>query len=98
MKGKQAILEYLEDHDTVTSKAVAEEYGLSLNCINKNLYELEAERVVTRVSKVWRTVTYRKTTSAERLSGTVPNMNEIFAECRRSEAMQRVLTVYGRRA
>lgn len=57
MKGKQAIMRYLETHRTFTAKDVASEYGISLSCITKNAIELEKKRVIIRLSKVWRTVT-----------------------------------------
>ncbi|MGI1273876.1 protein ren, partial [Enterobacter kobei] len=36
MKGKQAILRYLETHRTFTAKEVAAECGMTINCITKN--------------------------------------------------------------
>ena len=57
MKGKQAILRYLETHRTFTAKDVATECGMTINCITKNALELERARKIVRVSKVWRTVT-----------------------------------------
>lgn len=59
MKGKQAILRYLETHRTFTAKDVATECGMTINCITKNALDLEKSRKIIRVSKVWRTVTYR---------------------------------------
>lgn len=59
MKGKQAILRYLETHRTFTAKDVATECGLTINCITKNAIDLVRARKIVRVSKVWRTVTYR---------------------------------------
>lgn len=59
MKGKQAILRYLETHRTFTAKDVATECGMTINCITKNAIDLERSRKIVRVSKVWRTVTYR---------------------------------------
>ena len=58
MKGKQAILRYLETHRTFTAKDVATECGMTINCITKNALDLERARNIVRVSKVWRTVTY----------------------------------------
>lgn len=58
MKGKQAILRYLETHRTFTAKDVATECGMTINCITKNAIDLERARKIVRVSKVWRTVTY----------------------------------------
>ncbi|WP_425134909.1 bacteriophage antitermination protein Q [Enterobacter hormaechei] len=59
MKGKQAILRYLETHRTFTAKDVATECGMTINCITKNAIDLERARKIIRVSKVWRTVTYQ---------------------------------------
>jgi hypothetical protein len=59
MKGKQAILRYLETHRTFTAKDVATESDMTINCITKNAIDLERARKIVRVSKVWRTVTYR---------------------------------------
>lgn len=54
MKGKQAILRYLETHRTFTAKDVATECGMTINCITKNALDLERARKIVRVSKVWR--------------------------------------------
>lgn len=65
MKGKQAILRYLETHRTFTAKDVATECGMTINCITKNAIDLERARKIVRISKVWRTVTYRLATPEE---------------------------------
>ncbi|MDE1573377.1 protein ren [Klebsiella pneumoniae] len=96
MKGKQAILRYLETHRTFTAKDVSAECGMTINCITKNAIDLERARKIVRVSKVWRTVTYLLATPEEQ-AGTARNCtNGIFHECRQSPAMKRVLAVYGR--
>lgn len=96
MKGKQAILRYLETHRTFTAKEVAAECGMTINCITKNALELEKVNKLVRISKVWRTVTYRLATPEEQ-SGTARSCtNGIFNECRNSAAMNRVLAFYGR--
>ncbi|EAY2107822.1 TPA: protein ren [Salmonella enterica] len=96
MKGKQAILRYLETHRTFTAKDVAAECGMTINCITKNALELERASKIVRVSKVWRTVTYRLATPEEQ-SGTERSCsNGIFNECRNSAAMKRILAFYGR--
>lgn len=96
MKGKQAIMRYLETHRTFTAKDVATEYGISLSCITKNALELEKKRVVIRLSKVWRTVTYRLATPGEQDGAALSCTNGIFQEYRNSAAMKRVLAFYGR--
>ncbi|END4894206.1 protein ren [Citrobacter freundii] len=96
MKGKQAILRYLETHRTFTAKDVAAECGMTINCITKNALELEKVNKLVRISKVWRTVTYRLATPEDQ-SGTARSCtNGIFNECRNSAAMKRVLAFYGR--
>ncbi|HCL6889360.1 TPA: protein ren [Citrobacter freundii] len=96
MKGKQAILRYLETHRTFTAKDVAAECGMTINCITKNALELEKVNKLVRISKVWRTVTYRLATPEEQ-SGTARSCtNGIFNECRNSAAMKRILAFYGR--
>lgn len=75
MKGKQAIMRYLETHRTFTAKDVATEYGISLSCITKNALELEKKRVIIRLSKVWRTVTYRLATPEEQ-DGTAAQLHQ----------------------
>ena len=96
MKGKQEILRYLETHRTFTAKDVATECGMTINCITKNALELEKVNKLVRISKVWRTVTYRLATPEEQ-SGTARSCsNGIFDECRNSAAMKRVLMVWGR--
>lgn len=96
MKGKQAILRYLETHLTFTAKDVSAECGMTINCITKNALELEKVNKLVRISKVWRTVTYRLATPEEQ-SGTARSCtNGIFNECRNSAAMKRILAFYGR--
>lgn len=95
MKGKQAILRYLETHRTFTAKDVAAECGMTINCITKNALELEKVNKLVRISKVWRTVTYRLATSEEQAGTARSCTNEIFQECRNSPAMRRVLMVGG---
>lgn len=41
MKGKQAILRYIETHRTFTAKDVATELGMTTNCIIKNAIDLD---------------------------------------------------------
>ncbi|EBV6220897.1 protein ren [Salmonella enterica] len=96
MKGKQAILRYLETHRTFTAKDVAAECGMTINCITKNAIELERASRLVRISKVWRTVTYRLATPEEQAGTVRSSTNGIFNECRNSAAMQRVLAFYGR--
>lgn len=96
MKGKQAILRYLETHRTFTAKEVAAECGMTINCITKNAIDLEKSRKIIRVSKVWRTVTYRLATPEEQAGTARSCTNGIFQECRNSPAMKRILMVWGR--
>lgn len=96
MKGKQAILRYLETHRTFTAKDVAAECGMTINCITKNTLELEKVNKLVRISKVWRTVTYRLATPEEQSVTARSCTNGIFNECRNSAAMKRVLMVWGR--
>lgn len=96
MKGKQAILRYLETNLTFTAKDVATECGMTINCITKNAIDLERSRKIVRVSKVWRTVTYRLATPEEQDGTARSCTNGIFKECRNSPAMRRVLMVCGR--
>lgn len=97
MKGKQAILRYLETHRTFTAKDVATECGMTINRITKNAIDLERARKIVRVSKVWRTVTYRLATPEEQDGTARSCTNMIFKECRQSPAMRRVLAFYGRK-
>lgn len=96
MKGKQAILRYLETHRTFTAKDVAAECGMTINCITKNALELEKVNKLVRISKVWRTVTYRLATLEEQAGTARSCTNGIFNECRNSAAMKRILAFYGR--
>ncbi|WP_414149145.1 protein ren [Enterobacter sp. BNK-14] len=96
MKGKQAILRYLETHRTFTAKEVAAECGMTINCITKNAIDLEKTGKIVRVSKVWRTVNYRLATPEEQAGTARSCTNGIFKEFRNSAAMKRVLMVWGR--
>jgi hypothetical protein len=95
MKGKQAILRYLEAHRTFTAKDVATECGMTINCITKNAIDLERDSKIVRVSKVWRTVTYRLSTPEEQTCTARSCTNGIFQECRNSLAMRHALAVCG---
>ncbi|EKS7425799.1 protein ren [Enterobacter cancerogenus] len=96
MKGKQAILRYLETHRTFNAKDVATECGMTINCITKNALDLERARRIVRISKVWRTVTYCRATPEEQ-GGTARSCTKgIFQECRNSAVMKRILMVWGR--
>lgn len=94
MKAKEAIAEYLKTHETFCFAEVASATGQSVTAISQaaNRMFRAGELVVDK--KVWRTVWYRIPHEAER-SGKV-STNRIFQECRNSEAMKRVLAVYGR--
>jgi len=96
MRGKQAILHYLSTHHTFSPAQVARECSLSLNCISTAARLLAEEGALIVESKEWRSVTYRLATEAERRSGGADGINTIFAECRKSDAMKRILSVYGR--
>ncbi|MEB8255002.1 hypothetical protein NGI13_05390 [Enterobacter asburiae] len=52
MKGKQAILRYLETQRAFTAKDVATECGMTINYITNNAIDLERTRKIVRVSKV----------------------------------------------
>ncbi|RHI00107.1 protein ren [Enterobacter cloacae] len=90
------MLRYLEAHRTFTAKDVATECGMTINCITKNAIELERARKIVRVSKVWRTVTYRLATPEEQDGTARSCTNGIFQEYRNSPTMRRVLMVWGR--
>lgn len=96
MRGKQAVLHYLTTHHTFSAAQVARECSLSLTCISTAARLLAEEGVLIVESKVWRSVTYRFATDAERRNGGCDGINTIFAECRKSDAMKRILSVYGR--
>lgn len=96
MTGKQAIFNYLKTHKTFTSKEVSAASGLTINCITKNAVDLADARLLVRISKVWRTVTYRLATPEEQAGTARSCTNMIFSECRQSPAMRRVLAFYGR--
>jgi hypothetical protein len=78
MKGKQAILRYLETHRTFTAKDVATECGMTINCITKNASIWSRARKIVRVSKVWRTVTYRLATPEEQAAPRAAAPTEYF--------------------
>ncbi|MEX0549002.1 winged helix-turn-helix domain-containing protein [Raoultella terrigena] len=94
MTGKQAILNYLQTHRTFCAPDVCAATGLSQPSINQAASILAREGVLVVEGKSWRTVYYRLTTEDERNGRR--STNRIFQECRNSEAMKRVLAVYGR--
>lgn len=94
MTAREAILEYLKTHKVFTSADIAKIHGSTQSRINQIASELFREGVIAVDSRVWRTVYYRLATDDEK-SGRV-STNLIFQECRQSDAMRRVLAVYGR--
>ena len=94
MTGKQAIFEYLKTHSIFCTPDVAAAFGLTTACVNQSANILAKEGVLTVAGRVWRTVYYRLTTQDEKEGRKSTNL--IFHECRNSEAMKRVLSVYGR--
>ncbi|EFA4828171.1 protein ren [Escherichia coli] len=96
MTGKEAIFHYLQTHKTFCAPDVAAATGLSPRSINQAASILAKEGVLVVDGRVWRTVYYRLTTEDERAGRR--STNRIFQECRESEAMKRVLAVYGRAA
>lgn len=94
MKGKEAIFHYLETHKSFCSVDVAEATGVSQTSVNQAASALWKEGKLVVIGKVWRTVHYRLANDDEK-TGRV-STNRIFSECRNSEAMKRVLAVYGR--
>lgn len=96
MTGKEAILQYLKTHKSFCAPDVAKAYSVSQTGINQAANILFREGVLVTDGRVWRNVYYRLATGAEREGMVSTNM--IFKECRNSEAMKRVLSVYGVRA
>ena len=94
MTGKQAIFNYLQTHKTFCAPDVAAATGLTQTSINQAASLLAREGVLVVDGKAWRTLYYRLTTEDERAGRR--STNRIFQECRNSEAMKRVLAVYGR--
>lgn len=93
MQAREAILEYLETHDTFRSDQVAEHYGITQGTVTRAVWHLSREKMIVLVHKVWRTNTYRLATD-EGGNGDI-QVNTIFSDCRNSAAMKRVLSVYG---
>ncbi|EIZ8938092.1 protein ren [Salmonella enterica] len=96
MTARQAILEYLKTHRSFTSADITKITGTTQSCINHAAAALFREGVIVVESKLWRTVYYRLATDDEKSDRVSTNL--IFQECRQSEAMKRVLSIYGVRA
>lgn len=94
MKAKEVIAEYLKTHETFCFAEISIATGVPVTAISQaaNRMFRAGELVVDK--KVWRTVWYRLPDDAERAGKVSTNL--IFKECRNSEAMKRVLMVYGR--
>jgi hypothetical protein len=97
MKGKQAILRYLETHRTFTAKDVATECGMTINCITKNALDLERARqdcpreqgLANGDLSPWR---HRKSRPAPRVAAPT----EYFRSAETAPADEKVLMVCGR--
>lgn len=96
MTARQAILEYLESHKVFTSSDIAKIHPSTRSRINHIVGEMFRDGLIVVHSRQWRTVYYRLASDDEK-SGRV-STNQIFQECRQSEAMRRVLNFYGARA
>lgn len=95
MNIRQEILSYLESHSTARPVLIARATGLEPNSVGNVAREMAREGILVVVRREWRSLTYRLATAQER-GERANGINTIFDECRNSDAMQRVLSVYGR--
>jgi len=103
VKARNVILQYLQNHDSFTSSELAEKFGLKRNTIAHAALQLfdagELHIKVRRRSGI----VYQLPGEEEPMSlagefeESPLSNNTIFAECRNSPNMQRLLFVYGRR-
>ncbi|RSB59012.1 protein ren [Atlantibacter subterranea] len=90
MTGRQAILQYLAGRNTFTPSQVAQAVGVPVTRITAAANVMCQSGELILVSRQWRGNTYQRPMANQR------SINTIFDECRNSDAMQRVLSVYGR--
>lgn len=90
MTGRQAILQYLAGRNTFTPSQVAQAVGVPANRVTTAANAMCQTGELILVSRQWRSNTYQRPVANQR------SINTIFDECRNSDAMQRVLSVYGR--
>ncbi|WP_105679774.1 hypothetical protein [Cronobacter dublinensis] len=90
MTAKEAIKHYLLKHTSFTTAQIAEYYGLTMQSVQHAARKLEHGGELIVESRDWRMLTYRL-----RRKGEGKARNLIFNECRASDAMRRVLCVYG---
>ncbi|MCD9775847.1 protein ren [Klebsiella variicola subsp. variicola] len=94
MTSREAIKLYLKKHDKFRNDQVAAAFGLTREAIARTAREMAraGDLVIEWYDK--KRIVYRK----QRVSKPATSTNDIFAQCRQSPAMQRVLFVFGSRA
>lgn len=99
MTGRQAILIWLQTHDTFRTDEIAEALNIERSVVTSAAQAMTRNGEAVVIHRKWRSNTYRATTAEEKAGiGPDAGINVICAECRNSPVMKRILTVYGVRA
>ncbi|MBC1188486.1 hypothetical protein HII27_22615 [Kluyvera sp. SCKS090646] len=95
MTAREAIESFLDEHGYFTAAEVAARYGIPLQFVTATSFKMRRRGEITLLERRWRVGVYAwaeddgKPISRD-------GVNTIFQECLQSEAMRRVLSVYGR--
>lgn len=92
MTGREAINHYLKTHDTFKTGDVARAMGVTRDAVTFAARKLTREGFLEVCWRDGNWVIYKEVTTI-----VPPRGNTIFRECLKSQAMRRVLFVYGRR-
>ena len=96
MTAREAIEAFLEEHGYFTAAEVSEFSGLKLQKITAASSKMRSSGEIILKERIWRVGVYVSADDYDQLPVSRSGINTIFQECRSSDAMKRVLSVYGR--
>lgn len=96
MTGREAIEWYLECYGSFTAELVCEATGVSRSQIAAASFKMRERGEIVLLERNWRTHVYVAGEDDDDKPINRDGENTIFSECLASDAMKRVLTVYGR--
>lgn len=98
MTAREAIESFLDEHGYFTAGEVAARYGIPLQFVTATSFKMRNRGEITLIERRWRVGVYAWADDDDGRPISRDGVNTIFQECRQSDAMRRVLAVYGRGA
>lgn len=96
MTGREAIEWFLDEHGYFTADEVSTASGVSRQQVMAASFKMRRSGEITLLERRWRIGVYAWAEDEEGRQVSRDGVNTIFQECRQSDAMRRVLAVYGR--